>query len=106
MDGVIPPIPIRLRGVPRTLFRFILLKCFPETCNVMLFIVYGLGVVDFSTSHPQGLGGGMGTGYICGDDRYSMGHDLDLLFPCFVVKLCLTTCCDVCNVYVCRERGL
>jgi hypothetical protein len=56
MNGVIPPIPIRLRGVPRTLFRFILLKGFPETCDVMC-IVCGLGVGDFSTSHPQGLGG-------------------------------------------------
>jgi len=45
MNGVIPPIPIRLRGV-RTLFRTILLKGFPETCNVMMFIVYGLGVGD------------------------------------------------------------
>jgi len=76
MNEVIPPIPIRLRGVPRTLFRFILLKGFLETCNVMLFIVYGLGVVDFSTSHPQGLGGNLGLD-ICGDDRYSMGRDLD-----------------------------
>jgi hypothetical protein len=58
MNGVIPPIPIRFRGVPGTLFRFILLKGFPETCNIMMFIVYGLGVGDFITSHPQGLGGG------------------------------------------------
>jgi len=78
MNGVIPPIPTRLRGVPRTLFRFILLKGFPETCNAIMFIVYGLGVGDLSTSHPQGLGENWRLD-ICGDDSYSMGHGLDLL---------------------------
>jgi len=68
----------------------------------MMFIVYGLGVGDFRNSHPQGLGGKWRLD-MCGDDRYSMGHGLDLLFPCFVVKWCLTSYCDVCSVYICRE---
>jgi hypothetical protein len=105
MNGVILPIPIRFLGVPRTIFRFILLKGFPETCNVMMFIVYGLGEENLALVICMDWGG-MARLAICGNDRYSMGHGLDLLFPCFVVKWCLTSYCDVCNVYICCERCL